>query len=421
MKPWNLVVGALLLASWTMGCQAQNMPAPTPTASPAEPIGVGVVTSLSGPMAAFGQASLQGYDLALQDVNAGGGVQGRPLKLIFEDDGSDPRTAAAAVEKLAATDQVSLVLGPYSSSAALLAAGMAERYQIPLIIPTALSDEITRQGYRWIFRLNASAEIFTQTLFDFIEQSEQSLAAPEMDRPVRVAIVFENTAFGTSVAEAAEREARARKMTVVTYQAYRAEANDFTALLAEVKAAQPHVVLFVSYDSAVSLMSQSQAADLNPRMFGAVGGDFSLPEFPRLAGAAAEYTISATPWTPDMKWPGVSDFVRRFKDKYGYLPQYHSAQAFAALQVAADALRRAPMLTRQDIRDALRATDLNSISGRIQFDANGQNNHTPLLTQIIDGQFVTIYPVEVAAHAPVYPIPAWSQRPALTPGDGQVP
>jgi branched-chain amino acid transport system substrate-binding protein len=325
---------------------------------------------------------------------------------------------------LATTDQVSLVLGPYSSSAALLAAGMAERYQIPLIIPTALSDEITRQGYHWIFRLKAPAEIFTQTLFDFVEQTERSLARSGMDRSVRLAIVFENTAFGTSVAEAAEREARARKMTVVAYQAYRAEAraeaNDFSALLQEVKAARPHVVLFVSYDSAIALVAQSQTVDLNPRMFAAVGGGFSLPDFPRLAGAAAEYTISATPWTPDVKWPGVNDFARRFNDKYGYLPQYHSAQTFAALQLAADALRRAPSLSRQDVRDALRATDLASISGRIQFDASGQNNHTPLLTQIIDGQFVTIYPAEVAARAPVYPIPAWRER-STTSGSGQAP
>ncbi len=421
MKPWRLILGTWLLTFGLAGCQTQSLPSRTPTASLAEPIRIGVVTSISGSMAAFGQASRQGYDLALEDINASGGVQGRSLQLIVEDDGSDPRKAAAAVEKLAKTDQVPIVLGPYSSSAALLAAGMAERYQIPLIIPTALSDEITRQGYRWIFRLNAPAEILTQTLLDFIEQSERSTAQSRMDRSLRLAIVFENTAYGTSVAEAAEREARARKMIVVAYQAYRAEANEFSALLQTVKAAQPHVVLFVSYDNAVALMTQSQAVDLNPRLFAAVGGGFSLPEFPRLAGAAAEYTISATPWTPDVKWPGVNDFARRFKDKYGYLPQYHSAQTYAALQLAADALRRALSLSRADVCDALRTTDLDGISGRIQFDASGQNNHTPLLTQIIHGQFVTIYPAELAAHAAVYPIPAWQQRSATTSSNSQAP
>ncbi|MEW5720347.1 MAG: ABC transporter substrate-binding protein, partial [Chloroflexota bacterium] len=304
MEPRRLTpVWAVLLAIWGIGCASQGVSAPTPVASPVGPIRVGVVTSISGAMAAFGQASLQGYDLALQDINASGGIQGRPLKLVFEDDGSEPPAAAAAVEKLATTDQVPLVLGAYSSSATLLAAGMAERYQIPLIIPIAAADEITRQGYRWIFRINAPSEVFTRTLFDFMEHAERSAGESKTDRPVRLAIVFENTAFGTSVAEAAERQARARRMTVVAYQAYRAEANDFIALLQEIKQAQPQVVLFVSYlDSAIALMTQSRTVDLNPRMFAAAGAGFSLPDFPRAAGAAAEYSISVTQWTPDVKW-----------------------------------------------------------------------------------------------------------------------
>ena len=404
-------VWALWLAVWGIGCVPQGALAPTPLATSVGPIRVGIVTSISGAMAAFGQASLQGYDLALQDINAGGGIHGRPLKLIFEDDGSEPPAAAGAVEKLATTDQVPLVVGAYSSSATLLAAGMAERYQVPLVIPTAAAYEITRQGYRWIFRINAPSQVFTQTLFDFMEQSERSAAESKMDRSVRLAIVFENTAFGTSIAEAAEREARARRMTVVAYQAYRAESKDFISLLQTTKAAQPEVVLFVSYlESAIALITQSQTVDLNPRMFAAAGAGFSLPEFPRLAGASAEYTISVTHWTPDVKWSGAADFSRRFKDKYGYLPQYHSAQSYAALQVAADALRRSNSLSRKDVRDALQATDLNTISGRIRFDKSGQNQHTMLLTQIMDGQFVTVYPSEVAARTPIYPIPAWRQR-----------
>ena len=376
-------------------------------------------------MAPFGQASLQGYDLALQDVNASGGIQGRPLKLIFEDDESQPPAAATAVEKLSTTDQVPLVIGAYSSSATLLAAGMAERHEIPLIIPTAAADEITRQGYRWIFRLNAPASVFTQTLFDFMQQSSTRFAAQDLaqtERPVRMAIVFENTAFGTSIAEAADQQARARRMAVVAYQAYRADARDFSALLSQVQAAQPDVILFVSYlDSAIALMKQSQAMDLNPSMFVAAGAGFSLPDFPRLAGSAAEYTISITHWTPDVKWSGATDFAHRYQDKYGYLPQYHSAQAYAALQVAADALRRANSLNRQDIRAALQATSLNTISGFVHFDKTGQNQHTMLVTQIIAGQFVTVYPADVAARTPIYPIPAWRQRPAITTTSGKSP
>ena len=398
------LVGMVLVAIGLLSCAPWAGPDVGPTPTSPGPIRLGVVTSISGSLARFGQAHLQGYDLALEEINAAGGVLGRPLKLIFEDDGSVPQAAAAAVEKLAAEDRVPLIIGAYSSSATLLAAGMAERYQVPLIIPTAAADEITRQGYRWIFRINAPSSVYTQTLLDFMDR---------LDRPKRLAIVFENTAFGTSVAEAAQRQARARGIAVVAYHAYQAGAGDFKPLLKVVKATEPDAVLFVSYlEDAVALMKQSQVVDFNPRMFTAAGAGFSLPDFPRLAGPTAEYTISVTQWTPDAQWPGVADFARRFEEKYGYLPQYHSAQAYTALLVAADALRRAEMLDRTAVRDALRATDLSTIFGRIRFDPHGQNQHPMLVTQIVDGRFVTVYPPEVAARPPVYPVPSWGERAA---------
>jgi len=414
-------VWVLLFAVALLGCTSAAPPQPAPTPTDVGPIRIGVVTPISGSQARFGQAHLQGYDIALQEINAAGGVLGRPLKLIFEDDQSIPEQAAAAVDKLATQDQVPLIIGAYSSSATLLAAGMAERYQVPLIVPTAAADEITRQGYRWVFRIAAPSQIYTQTILDFMDQ---------IDSPSRLAIVFENTGFGTSVAEAAERQARARNITVVAYHAYqvcpepcqRAGEVDFKPLLEEVKATQPDAVLFVSYlDDAVSLMTQSRAVDFNPPMFTAAGAGFGLPDFPQLAGPAAEYTISVTQWTPDAQWPGVADFTRQFQQKHGYPPQYHSAEAYTALHVAADALRRAGVPARTAVRGALGSTDLTTIFGNIRFDHQGQNDHPMLVTQIIDGQFITVYPPEVAARSPVYPAPSWNQRadqtgePARTP------
>lgn len=385
-----------------LGCTSAAGPQPAPTPTDAGPIRIGIVTPISGSQARFGQAHLQGYDIALQEINAAGGVLGRPLKLIFEDDQSVPEQAAAAVEKLATEDQVTLVIGAYSSSATLLAAGMAERYQVPLIVPTAAADEITRQGYRWVFRIAAPSQIYTQTILDFMDQ---------IDSPERLAIVFENTGFGTSVAEAAERQARARGIAVVGYHAYRAGLGNFRPMLEEVKRTRPDAVLFVSYlDDAVALMTQSRAVDFNPPMFAAAGAGFGLPDFPQVAGPAAEYTISVTQWTPDAQWAGVADFTRQFQEKYGYLPQYHSAEAYTALHLAADALRRAGVPARTAVRGALGSTDLSTIFGEIRFDQQGQNHHPMLVTQIIDGQFITVYPPEVAARPPIYPAPGWSER-----------
>lgn len=410
-----------LLSGVLSGCTTKLESEPEPTPTGVGPIRIGVVTSISGSLARFGQAHLQGYDIALQEINAAGGVLGRPLKLIFEDDGSVPQAAADAVEKLATEDQVPLIIGAYSSSATLLAAGMAERYQVPLIVPTAAADEITRQGYRWVFRISAPSQIYTQTLLDFMER---------IGRPARLAIVFENTSFGTSVAEAAERQARSRGIAVVAYHAYQAcpepcqptSTTDFQPLLEQIKAVEPDAVLFVSYlDDAVALMKQSRAVDFSPPMFAAAGAGFSLPDFPQLARAAADYTISVTQWTPDAQWPGVSGFAERFKAKYNHAPQYHSAEAFAALYLAADVLRRAGEPSRPLARDALRSTDLATIFGDIRFDANGQNDHPMLVTQVIAGQFVTVYPEVGAARTAVFPVPPWSQRSAQRVAPGSVP
>lgn len=401
----NLVnlIGLCLIGLVSVGCApSPELDTLTSTPEPDSPIRIGIVTSVSGPLALFGQAHLQGYDLALEEINNAGGINGRPLRLVFEDDSSTPDMAAAAVEKLATVDQVPLIIGTYSSSATLLAAGMAERMQVPLIIPTGSADEIMRQGYRWVFRISAPSSVYTQTLLDFMQQR-----AP----PQRLAIVFENTAYGTSVAEAAKQQARARDITIVSYYAYQASSGDFQSLLLDVKAADPDVVLFVAYlEDAVALMDQSKQVDLNPSMFAGAAAGFSLPDFPELAGDTAEYTISVSHWTPDVRWPGVADFTERFERKYGHQPQYHSAQAYAALLVAADALRHSSNLEPESVREALRTTDMNTIFGPIRFDDDGQNQHSMLVTQVIDGKFVTVYPPEEAVQEAIYPVPPWSER-----------
>lgn len=391
------------------GCAPSANPAPLPAPTQKRAIPVGIVTSLSGSLAKFGEAHVQGYKLALEEINAAGGVLGQPLELVVEDDGSVPTAAATAIEKLAQQSDLPLILGAYSSSATMLAAGMAERHQVPLLVPTAAVDEITNQGYRWIFRINAPSHVFIETLLDFMDGIE---------RPARLAVVFENTAFGTSVAESAQRQARMRGIALVAYQTYETGTQDFKPLLTLVQTAQPDVVLFVSYlDDAVLLMQHSQAVDLNPRLFAGAGAGFSLPDFPRLAGRAAEYTISVTQWTEDVQWQGASAFARKFEAKYGSVPQYHSAQAYTALRVAADALTRARTTDRAAVRRALETTNLDSLFGKIQFDKNGQNQHPMLVTQIVNGKFVTVYPPEAASRTVIYPIPKWRERAASSLGN----
>src|SRR5262249_12109293 len=161
------------------------------------------------------------------------------------------------------------------------------------------------------------------------------------------------------------------------FEAYDQGATDFTPLLTRVKSLNPDSVMMVSYlADATLLMRQSKELDFNPKVFAAGGSGVSLPDFLKRAGDAAEYTIPLTQWTPDGQWPGSREWAEKFRSIYKSEPGYHSVQAYVSLKMLADAIGRAGSTDRTAIRDAIKATNIDStIFGPIRFDENGQNDH----------------------------------------------
>lgn len=377
-------------------------PGPTPRVSEG-PIRLGVVTSLTGSMASFGQAQKNGYELALEEINAAGGVLGSPLEIVYVDDASDSQQAILAVEQVITEEKVTLVMGSYSSSCTFAMAGVIEGYRTPLLSPCAATDALTQQGYEWVFRINAPSSQYSGTVFDLLGQLSDLQT---------VAILFENTDFGTSTARAARELAEERGFEVVAYEPYDAESPDLTPLLMAVKEALPNVVFAVSYlDDAVLMMQQAREIDLNPRLFAGGAAGFASQSFIEQAGADAESVVSVSQWTPDVSWPGAQEFARKYEARYGEVPGYHAAETYAVLYLAADVLERANSLDKEELRQALLATDLDqSIFGPIKFDTTGQNEHKMVVMQVQNGRFVTVYPSEYAAAELVYPVPPWSER-----------
>src|SRR5881396_3367702 len=160
-------------------------------------IRLGIITSLTGAEARFGQAQKFGYQMALDELEARG-VLGKKLELIYQDDTSKPEVASLTVEKLADRSDIVALMGAYSSSATFPAAAVADRYHIPFICPSATTDEITRQGYQWVFRVCASASDYGRTLVEFLTKVADAH---------KLAVVYENTQFGSSVARAALEQA----------------------------------------------------------------------------------------------------------------------------------------------------------------------------------------------------------------------
>lgn len=365
---------------------------------------IGVITSLTGSLAAFGEAHKRGYSIALDEINARGGVLGKKIELDYYDDQSKPDLAVQGVSKLVDQDQVPLILGSYSSESTKAIIGPINKSEVPLIIPTATADNVMDSHSPWVFRICAGANDYAHTTIAFLKDN---------GAPKTMAIVYENTNFGQSNMKAMTAAAQAAGIKLVAVESYEAKSPDYKAVLQRVKAANPEVIYYCSYLlDAVTLMRQSQEVDLNPRYYASAGTGFAAAEFPtdKGAGKNAEYTFSVSQWLPEAKWPGGKEFDAEFFKRYGSHPAYHAIQAYAALLVAAQAINNAKAADSTKIRDAIKSLNISMTPfGPIKFDS-GQNQHPVLITQILGGKYHVVYPANAADSKPVIPAPQWGKR-----------
>ena len=371
----------------------------------ADTVKIGVITSLTGSQAAFGEAHKKGYAIALDEINAKGGVLGKKVELDFYDDQSKPDQAVQGVSKLVDQDSVPMLLGSYSSESTKAIIGPVTKSEIPLIIPTATADNVMDSHSAWVFRICAGANDYARTTIAFLKAN---------GAPKTIAIVYENTNFGQANKSAMMAEAEKAGMKLVAVESYEAKSPDYKAVLQRVKAANPDVIYFCSYLlDATTLMRQSQEIDLNPKYYTSAGTGFAAAEFPTEKGAGknAEYTFSVSQWLPEVPWAGSKEFDAEFFKRYGSHPAYHAIQAYAALKVAAQAINNAKSTDSTKIRDAIKNLNLPMTPfGPVKFDANGQNQHTVLITQVQGGKYKVAYPANVADAKPIIPAPKWSQR-----------
>jgi branched-chain amino acid transport system substrate-binding protein len=367
---------------------------------------IGVITSLTGSAAAFGQAHKNGYAIALSELNAAGGVMGKPIELVYYDDQSRPDQAVQGVNKLIDQDHVPVILGAYSSENTRAIVPAVTQKHVPLVMPTATADNVLETGSPWVFRICAGSSAYATATVDFLKA---------MNAPKTVAIVYENTNFGQSNAEAMEKVARAAGFDLVDSEAYQASSPDYKALLQRVKSRNPGVIYFASYLlDASTLMRQASQTSLNPQYYTSAGTGFAAAEFPtkdKGAGAYAEYTFSVSQWLPTARWKGSREFDEAYVKLTGTHPAYHAMQAYAALLTASAAIKQANAAEPAAIRDALKAIDLPETPfGPIKFDGRGQNPHQVLMTQVQGGQYRVVYPPDAAETKPIVPTPPWDKR-----------
>jgi branched-chain amino acid transport system substrate-binding protein len=374
-----------------------------------ETVKIGAITTLTGRLAEFGRQQQAGFQVAIDQINDAGGINGQQVELLLEDSASDVNKGLSAAEKLV-NEGVGVVLNEYSSSIVKAQAEYFTREQVPNIIVSASDVSITNPGSDYVFRINPSTEEYAKVLFQIFTDSSVT----------SVAILAGTGAFEKSVQDSAIAQAEELGIQVVGNQNYDKGLTDFRPILNGFKAANPDAVLLVGYqEDSVAVMRQAQEVGLNPKIFAGGAAGFALPAFIEGAGPSSEYLVTATAWVPTLTEGGPELRDRLSAALGGDEPTYHAAQAYAAMLVAADAVARAGSATdREAIRAALLETNLDTAYANITFtDFDGYKNQNPVSmvaeqVQNVEGQFVfvPIYPKDAFDGELIFPTPAWEER-----------
>ena len=373
---------------------------PCAAAASPKPVVIGAPLPLTGDLKEFGQIMKNSLELAAEAINQAGGVNGSPVKLLFADDQGQVSLAEEVVNDLAAAGSVMMV-GGYASDPTYRMAKLAQNKDLPFLISTASADKITRRGWKNIYRLNPPISEYTKGLEDFWVKNF---------KPKSMAIIYENSMFGTTGAMRMMEFCRDRAIEIraqITYDRTTARPAYLRSLLAPLTAEPPDVIYMIAYlEDAVMLVQQIRALKIPALLCGGAGG-FALAEFAKRAGNAAIYLVTASLWSPNVPYPGAMAYFTRYTERYGSMPSYHGAEAYSALLIAADALKRAKSFRPRDVRAALDRTYMQTPFGPVKFytyeDFKRQNSVNTLVLQIIDGKFETVWPPEVASTQFTFP------------------
>ncbi|MCP4289999.1 MAG: ABC transporter substrate-binding protein [Gammaproteobacteria bacterium] len=356
-----------------------------------KPIVIGVVHSIDFSYAAMMKNSLE---MSLEANNKEGGVKGRPLKLVFADDGGKRKTGEDAVKKLIEKEGATMLVGGYESRNTIYTARWANKLDKPFLITTAADDRITQRKWINVYRLNPPSKEYTKGVEELLQQKI---------KPASMAIVYENSPFGTGSALRMMwfcRENDIEIHKIIPYHKERANPAYFEALLEPLREGPPEMIYMVSYlEDAALLVKTIRELNINSLLIGGAGG-FTHPKFITMAGATANGLLTATLWSHSAGYPGTQDYYAEYLKKHSTPPDYHGAEAYSALFVVADALKRADSLKSEDIRKALDKTDLPTPFGPVSFRSYGkyerQNSLSTMVLQIRNDKFEVVWPQDIA-------------------------
>jgi branched-chain amino acid transport system substrate-binding protein len=390
----------------------------------AGPVKIGVIYPLTGNAASAGQSARDAVHLGADIVNdahpelknlplaasAGlPGLGGAKIELDEADHQGSPQVGQQQTLRLITQDHVAAMLGSYHSSVSLVATAVAERQGVPFLVADSVASNITGRGFKWTFRTTPIAPDFAKAYFDFLNDIKKS--GRKIDT---IAVVNENTDYGTSVGASIVEAAKSANIKVGAQIAYNANSSDVTAQVLQLKTLQPDAVVFVSYTADIILYFKTMKnLDYLPPIIIGDDSGFSDPAFIPNAGDLAQGAINRSAF--DIGKPGSNSYIvdQMFKAKYGRDLDDTSARWMQGFFVLADAINRAGSTEPDKIQAALKATDLKPdqlIMGYngVKFDSTGQNIlSATYLIQLQGKQYVSVWPPDRATAKLELPMKGW--------------
>jgi branched-chain amino acid transport system substrate-binding protein len=361
---------AILAASFTLGsCQQKKEEASPPPGAPVAAVGdhvlLGHVASMTGSEATFGDSTDKGIRLALEAANAKGGLKGKQLDLKTYDSQGRPEEAAVAATRLIVNDKVTILLGEVASSPSLAMAPIADANRTPMISSSATSPRVTKdQG-------KVRPYVFRVCFIDSFQGMVMARFSRERLKISKVA-VLRDVGSDYSVGLADFFAARFQELggTIVTDQSYKAGDQDFKAQLTAIKGKNPEAVYVPGYYTDVALIVR-QGRELGMRMAFLGGDGWDSAKLHEIGGKALDGCYFSNHYSADDPSPRIQEFVKRYRDKFGQVPDGLAALGYDAAQVALDAMARAKDLTGPSIKEALEQTrDFPGVTGVITINAD---------------------------------------------------
>jgi branched-chain amino acid transport system substrate-binding protein len=368
----RLVRAAVLttLALVAAGCEkkaveAPRAAAPVAAAPAGDTILLGHVGSLTGAEASFGLSTENGLRLAIEEINAKGGIKGKRVALKTLDDQGKPEEAAVAATRLITQDKVVVLIGEVASSRSLAMAPIADANQVPQITPTSTNPRVTKDG------ATTRPYVFRVCFIDPFQGTVMAKFARENLKLKKVAILRDvGNDYSVGLADYFKKKFEELGGTIVNDQSFKAGDQDFKAQLTTIKGKAPEMIYVPGYYTDVALVAR-QARELGIKVPLGGGDGWDSAKLYEIAQGALDGSYFSNHYTDENPAPLIQNFVKRYKEKFKETPDSMAALGYDAAKVAFDALERAPNLSGPAVRDAIAATKgFPGVGGTITIDAD---------------------------------------------------